>query len=221
MCDRQQQGTACTKQVWLANHAGKYPGKAASCRDRQQSFRTQLPRDVLSAGTATSPLCALGDHSTSPACPPPLGPIPAPSLNPTTAAFLPGGEENLTHAPAEIINKRAEEPRAHPLSRQLNHRARLLAHCSSAESVLLCWGTMAARKTCGLSNPAARRNQRRCVAVSKLIGLPTECQKRSELQLPPQKKSKPPALHRAWQQQFSFCLEAATSVFMIFLCLIG
>lgn len=45
----------------------------------------------------------------APACHPPLGPFPAPWLNPTTAAFLPGGEESLTHALAEI-NNGAEEP---------------------------------------------------------------------------------------------------------------
>lgn len=99
----------------------------------------------LRAGSTGSRLAT----AAAPACHPPLGPFPAPWLNPTTAAFLPGGEESLTHALAEI-NKRAEEPGSSSEPAAESPGSGCLAHCSSAESVLLRRGTTAASKTCGL-----------------------------------------------------------------------
>lgn len=73
-------------------------------------------RDGICAITAMSLLCTLGDSE--PAAPReqgghqqqllpvslPAAPFPAPCLKLTTAAFLPGGEESLTHT-LEEINK--------------------------------------------------------------------------------------------------------------------
>lgn len=84
--DRQFLGWNCPEMSWV-------PAQPSACTGR------------LRAGSTGSRLAT----AAAPACHPPLGPFPAPCLNPTTAAFLPGGEESLTHALAEI-NERAEEP---------------------------------------------------------------------------------------------------------------
>lgn len=71
-------------------------------------------QEMSSVLAQAHPLCTCWlATAAAPACHPPLGPFLAPWLNPTTAAFLPGSEESLTHALAEI-NKRAEEPGSSP-----------------------------------------------------------------------------------------------------------
>jgi len=88
--------------------------------------------DAIGASTVPSPLHTLddselaapaerGSHQQKPLrASLPAAPFPAPHLKLITAAFLPGGEESLTHA-LEEINKRAEKMGSSHPPGSMNH----------------------------------------------------------------------------------------------------
>lgn len=99
-------------------------GSLGSCRRRDRCRHSDVP----SAHTEVAAPGEQGGHQQKPLLASlPAAPFPAPPLKFTTAAFLPGGEESLTHA-LEEINKRAEKMGSSHPAGSMNHCCSSLPH---------------------------------------------------------------------------------------------
>lgn len=137
----QQESTCCIQLAWPPAQLATFTprrtlGKAArpprwqdkgslgSCRRRDRCRHGDVP----SAHTELAAPGEQGGHQQKPLLASlPAAPFPAPPLKFTTAAFLPGGEESLTHA-LEEINKRAEKMGSSHPAGSMNHCCSSLPH---------------------------------------------------------------------------------------------